>query len=350
MKQRLLFLAILLTLGSNGCKPTENETATEVSTTEATQTQTEKSPQETVKDFLDLYVIEREVGQAYNYFTAADKAVKSEAAYVKEKTQTAWEPALKKHGSYTIKSSEVKPDSATFIANLKTVDVEKLVKESMGDMTLLQLASMKEEDVSKLAEKNMAKYKDGNAQVPLTDMEQTINLVKENGEWKIDIGWAKEAEQSKTQNQTLQVGEEGVLMSDPDKGNVFLKVNSVKFNKTKAPEGSVFCIVNVTVSNKMDGQFTENFTTATASSAVFTSDGSKYKQEFFHPSQLNTKQLDNLNPLNPGKSTTGDLVFPVDKKAKALKLTFDAGHSPIPENFDYQQNRSLNFNLGDVAI
>lgn len=349
MKRTLFCLSLLITL-STSCKPADNgSTGSETNNTiEATQAQ--KPPKDVVKEFLDLYVVERDVEQAYQYFTTEDKAVKSQAQYVKEKTQTQWEPMLKKHSSYTIKDSEVKPNSAKFTVDLKMVDVMQLVKEAMGDKTLLQLAAMKKEDADKLAEKSLAKYKDGKAELPMTTIEETINLVKENGDWKIANGWAEKEKLKDVQNPVLQIGEEGTLMSSPEKGDVLLKANSVKFSTAGAPDGSVFCIINVTISNKMKGQFTEKFITATSTASILTGDGSKYNQEFFHPDKLKTTQIDSMNPLNPDKSTTGDLVFPVDKKSTDLKLTFDAGHSPIPENFDYEQDRSLTFKLGNIAI
>jgi hypothetical protein len=145
------------------------------------------------------------------------------------------------------------------------------------------------------------------------------------------------------------VGEAGSLMHDADKGEVMLKVNAVKFTTATAPAGQAFCIVNVTLNNTMKGQFTENYT-PTASAFLTSDQGSKYVQDYFIHPKLNAKMLDNMSPLNPGKSKTGDLIFAVDKNATALVLQFDAGYSPIPENYDHEAGKSLSFKLGDVAL
>ena len=183
----------------------------------------------------------------------------------------------------------------------------------------------------------------------MTRAEDTVNLIKENGEWKIFADWKGTQAKEAAKKITLNVGDSGVLMHDPDKGDVVLKVNAVKFTTETAPAGQAFCIVNVTLNNKMDGQFTENHT-PTASAFLTSGQGSKYVQDYFIHLKLNAQMLDNLSPLNPGKSKTGDLIFAVDKNATALLLQFDAGHSPIPENYNHEAGQSLNFKLGDVAL
>lgn len=350
MKKRILPL-LCLTLMSvyTACKTSDTQDHQATATAETRQQTPSQSPKEVVDAFMHAFVTERDLKRAYDFFSSQDKQAKSEADYIKEKSQGEWEPMLKKFNSYTVKSSEIRADTATVEIEVKTIDVMKLLQEAMGDKNLLQLAAMKKEDVDAMTEKNLAVYADGKKAPPMTRAEDTVNLIKENGEWKLFADWTGAQAKEAAKKVTLNLGETGPLMHAPDKGDVNLKVNAVKFTTATAPAGQAFCIVNVTLNNAMNGQFTENYI-PTASAFLTAEQGNKYVQDHFVHHQVKAKMIDNLSPLNPGKSKTGDLIFAVDKNAKALVLHFDAGCSPIPENYDHEEGKSLSFKLGDVAL
>lgn len=345
----LLSMALICSLGMFACKPEGKED--QAATTSATAAPAAKqTPQEVAKAFFDDYFVKRDIAGAYQYFSQADKQVKTEAQYVQEKTQPNFEELYKKFNSYTIKSSEVGENKATFTAQIKVVDVAQLFKEAMGGKSLLDLAALKPEEASKLAEQNLAKYKDGKTPPPMMEQSAPIQLIQENGEWRVAVGWAEEAKAKQAQSPTLKIGQQGVLMSDPEKGNIVLKVNAVKFNAPKAKAGMVHCIVNIAVTNQMKGQFTELLVGALVSAEIYAQGGNKYKRDLALFAPELAKEVDVMNPLNPGKSVSGDLVFEIDKGAKDLTLTFDAGYSPVAAEKSMPGEKTLSFKLGNSSL
>lgn len=346
-----LCLALIQTTVSCNPSDSQNDQNTQSSSqTQSTSQSRSASPNAVAKDFLEAFAMERDLKRAYTFFSSQDQQAKSEAEYIKEKDQGEWEPILKKFNSYSLKNSEITADRASIDIEVQTIDIGQLIQEAMGNTNLLALAAMSEKEQTELAEKNLAVYTSGEKTPPMTRAEDTLQLIKENGEWKIFADWASTQAKAAAKKVTRKVGEEGVLMHDADKGDVLLKVNAVRFTTQKAPAGQAYCIVNITLTNAMESQFTESFVTPTASSFLTSGQGSKYVKDHFPPPGLNTKQLDNLSPLNPGKTRNGDLVFAVDKNATDLVLQFDAGHSPIPEDYSYENGKTLSFKLGQVAL
>ncbi|MBF2055076.1 MAG: DUF4352 domain-containing protein [Candidatus Sericytochromatia bacterium] len=353
MKKTPLIVA-LIAFAVAGCSPDSNTEGTENKPSE-TQQEAKKtpsqSPQDVAKAFYENYIVKRDIGAAYDYFSEKDKKIKTKDQYVNDKT-TMWEDAFKSFNKFEIKSSEISADKATIKADITTVDVAKLFEEAIGGESLLSLASMSKEEAEKVAEKNLAKYKDGTTPPPMTTESQTIELIKENNEWKILVGWAAEEANKASANPVLEMGGTGTIMSHPEKGNVSLKANSVKFTTAKADPGMALCIVNITVTNQMKDQYTENIMSTLATGSVYAQGGNKYDRHFDTYAPELFKSIDELtlSPLNPGKSITGDIVFQVDKAAKGLTLKLDAGFSPIPDTYDHASDKSLSFKLGDVAL
>lgn len=351
MKNKAIIgIALILLASVNACKSdeqTHNSSENKPTTQQVKQTST---PKEIINSYLTAVLKQRDFDTAFKYISEADKKHKDKSQYMQERHRPELDELFKNTSSFEIVDIETKPDTAKVSILLETIDMEKIFKEALGEKNLFALASMNQEEVEKMTDENLAHYKDGSKNPPMIKESQDLNLIKENGEWKVFLDWGAVAEEKAAKNPELKVGQEGALLSDSEKGNVMLKLNSVRFSTESAPEGKVFCIVNVTVSNQMEGQYTEIFDLPLASAALYTNEGSKYKREFFPSDKLGTKSYDNINPLNPGKATTGDMVFPIDKNSTKLKLVLDAGFDPIPDRNDYKSDTSLSFELGDVAL
>lgn len=349
MNTKLLICATLVCLSSfSACKPSEEKQTGQ--TSEKKEDKQIQPPDVVVKGFLDTYIVKRDLKEAYKYFSQADQKAKSEAQYTKEKGQYGLADVLSGMSSYEIKKSEIFPDKATFSIEIKTVDIEKVIKEVMAKRTIGELASMKEADMMKWTIKKLEEDKKSKTPIPMTTQPETVQMILESDKWSVFVDWAGKPNTGQDTKSTLKIGEQGPLLSTPEKGDVVLKVNSVKFNAKKAGAGMVHCIVNVTLTNKMKGQFTENFVTPLSGSEIFADGGNKYKREFIIYDPELATDINVLDPLNPGKALTGDLVFKVDKTAKNLILKFDAGYSPLPQSTDYSEGKSLSFKLGDVSL
>ncbi|PIQ25116.1 hypothetical protein COW64_16305 [bacterium (Candidatus Blackallbacteria) CG18_big_fil_WC_8_21_14_2_50_49_26] len=348
MNTKFLICATLVCLTSfSACKPSE-----EKPTGQASEQKEEKQiqpPDVVAKEFLNTYIVDRNLKESYKYFSKADKAAKSEAQYIQEKNMYGAADIIRGMSSYEIKKSEITPEKATFTIDIKSIDMEKVIKEVMSKVTLSELASISQEELLKRTVKKLTEDKKNNIPFPMATQSESTEFILEDGKWVVFVDWAGKNKKQQSTKVTLKMGEQGTLMSSKENGDVVLKVNSVKFSAVQAGDNMVHCIVNITVTNKMKGQFTESFSTPLASAEIFANGGNKYKRDYIYAPEI-LKDINISDPLNPGKTVTGDIAFKIDKTAKDLILTFDSGYSPLPKNFDYVENKTLSFKLGDVSL
>lgn len=313
------------------------------------------SPQEVAKNYLDAFILRRDLEAAYRFASKADQRAKSKEAFITEITSPGWEDLFKAVNSYTITQSKIGSKQAAFTVSIQTPDLARIFKDVLKDQTVLDSATANRDQGHTLALEKLQKYQDGSVPCPTLSITHDLNLIQEAGLWKVNFKW-KEVERLKQlehekNNPVINPGANGVLMTDAQKGNVDITVNAVSYKTfAQAKPGMILCIVNVTVTNHMPEQPTQAFSLPLNTAKIHAEGGGVFARYFISAPNLGIENISGVEPLLPGKSVRGDLVFQVNPDAKQLMLVLNTGFSPLPNQLEIADDHSLGIKLGGVKL
>jgi hypothetical protein len=346
MKNRLLTGLILsLLVVSVSCKSSDSETTSE-NTSTATETKTleTSSPQEVLTKHLDAY-FQGDFKTSYAYISDKDKTVKALSEYRKEKEENfnKFKSFTNKTTTYRIESTEIKEDTANAKIYMTMPDVEKMVKEVMLAVAFSAQGKSEAQTEKMMFDAIQKQYGD---KPPMLEIPQTIDMVKENGEWRVFFDWANpKAEAAEKDEKVYAIGEEAPLMTSPALGSVDIKVTGVRYIPDPKEQGQMLAILDVDVINKLK-ELHHDFSMGLYQSAIFAKGGNKYPISFDYIKGIDPGVKKNLpmGTVNPGKRINGEIVFKIDKDASDLVLTMDAGYSPREDGL-YESDKKLKIKL-----
>lgn len=197
-------VSLLLALALVACSPDKTEQAGDGQSQSSSQQAdlSKLSPEEVLAKLLNSQMKENNPGSSYDLLSTSDKQVRTLEQYTRDNDIGAWKAYQDKY-SFEIKSVEINGEAATAQVSFTVPDMEIIMSEALGQEKMMAIMaamqaeseggeaeSMKKAD-EMIVEAVSAHYQGGKT-LPMTTEEQTYNLVKETGGWKIYHGWQAE--------------------------------------------------------------------------------------------------------------------------------------------------------------
>ena len=143
------------------------------------------SPKEVLCNYLDASLKGRHQ-ETYSYVSTEDKAVKDIQIYLKENENDGnlFAESIASKISYKIKKIQKSERNATVDVEITLPDFGSMFTDVMGTAFKLAFGGENEKEMEKVLSK---KFESG--EIPMTTKEERFRLVKEEGGWKVFLGW-----------------------------------------------------------------------------------------------------------------------------------------------------------------
>jgi len=181
------------------------------------------NPKDVLLNYLDASLHGR-YEEAYQYFSAKDKVVKSLQEYLSEqsKEENPFAQALTSKISYEIKEVTVTGNQAKANVEVTAPDFGAIFTDILGAAFMSAFGEKKDErEIEKmLAEKYKGK------DIPMTTTTQSFDLVKEADGWKVFFDWKTEKKIDEAMSQAKQLEREKKLYAAKEKYQKVLELDS----------------------------------------------------------------------------------------------------------------------------
>lgn len=181
------------------------------------------NPKDVLSKYLDASLHGRHE-EAYQYFSAKDKAIKSLQEYLSEqsKEESPFTQALASKISYEIKEVTVTGNQAKAKVAVTTPDFGSIFTDILG---VAFMSAFGEEKDEKEIEKMLAeKYK--GKDIPMSTTTQSFDLIKEADGWKVFFDWETKKKVDETMSQAKQLEKEKKLYAAKEKYQEVLELDS----------------------------------------------------------------------------------------------------------------------------
>jgi hypothetical protein len=169
--------------------------------------------------------------EAYKLISSSDKAIKPLQAYQAENSNkdSAFAQLLMSKTSYKVKETKITGDKATVDVEVTAPDITVMLRDVWGAAMASAFAGRNDVDLQK---RISDKYKDGS--FPMATVIHSMEMVKENDGWKVNLGWkldalTKEAEQLEKDKKldAAKIKYEEALKLDNNSGETSKKLDAL---------------------------------------------------------------------------------------------------------------------------
>lgn len=194
-------VSFLMALALVACSPEQTEQAGDSQNQQSSQQAdlSKLSPEDVLSKLLNSQMKENNPGAGYAFLSSSDKQVRSLEQYTRDNDIGAWKAYQDKY-SFEIKSVEVNGESATAQVAFTVPNMEVIMTEAIGQEKMMEIMAAMQADAESSEADSMKKadqmivdavsaHYEGGKTLPMTNEEQTYNLVKEADGWKVHHGW-----------------------------------------------------------------------------------------------------------------------------------------------------------------
>lgn len=328
MRVRLSFIFILCLWIFTGCQSSPENKDNQ----ESIPIPSDMPARQILEAHLDALYTQADFSRAYDFISTQDQQLKSRSDYIKIWQASPTGQQLKKKITYQIQSFQKELKEVKAKVELTHPDIEKMVNDLLNS-NAKGLEALKSELDKQIKDK-----------IPMVRQQEIIHLIQENDQWRIFNNWSEQNKQKALRVKHLIIGDKDTILEHPEEGNVELSILKTRVVSQKKDGDKKFCVVEVQLTSHLKRKKFEQLGWMVTIEPVVKDDkGRVYKANFdlipvIDDTPYTNPFLKNAEPLLPGQSSTGELLFIIDKEAKGLKLEFDA-------NWSSQEGKTLLFDL-----